>query len=572
MKKLMLSILTILLVGVFALPAAAVPVEALTTLAGYFPEGSVAYASVRTDDDIITTLDGLVGQVGEAVPELGGLTLTEALDAASADIKDDATFEELFRSWLGDTAAAGVLPFTMMDEFGAPVTLIVISITDRDAAEAFFNSMTRPRDYTQTIGEGYTTYEHQRGTTHVAFRDDVMLISSSFAAIENGGTVDAPLSSSDVFNTTLGLLPESDYNGVIYIDTPALLNFALLAATAMDSSMGEAEDMVMGMLAATQPQAVGFTMLDDHSLVIDAVTATTPESMGMSAALNTPLDLAFVEHIPAGTPLVVLGTNFGDAFILGQALLAQMSETQGMDFQSGSSEVELGIWALEFVVRGFTSLNFQEEILPAINGTYALYAGVNPAAENATDVTELLIPELLVDFALAFQVTDAATATTLRENLNATLHALPEERQDNIDISFEDINGIEVAVFGIETMVGFNPYEVEMMLAISDDVFVFGTRRFVEAALSPDVGLDQDAQWQEALQYVVPNSYSMLYQSSDNLVNLGNLLQSTPSSDVNQLGVLVTALTDLVSSSSISYGSTDDDITWTRAVLTLNGE
>ena len=182
MKKLFFLTMVLLLVGAFALPAAAVPVTDLTTLAGYFPEGSVIYASVRTDDDFVGTLDGLL----QRVPEIGGLSLTSSLDTVASGIKSGATFQDLFRPWLGDTAAFGLLPLTTMDEFRNPVALIAISLTDREAAEAFFQSVTRPRDYEQTQGDGFTTYESTRDNTHLAFRDDVLLIASSFDAIEAG--------------------------------------------------------------------------------------------------------------------------------------------------------------------------------------------------------------------------------------------------------------------------------------------------------------------------------------------------------------------------------------------------
>lgn len=563
MKKLLFLILTLLLlVGVASV--AAVPVTGLTALAAYFPQDSVVYAGMRSDEDFVATLNDLVEQIGTAVPELGGISVSESLDLLAAGIKEGATFQELFRPWLGDTLAAGLLPLTSTDQFGNPVAQIAVSITDREAAEAFFLSLTDPRDYRQAPGDDFTAYEHINGNSHIVFRADVLLISSDFATIEAGGTVDAPLNADADFTGTLARLPESDYNAVIYVDAPAIYNFA------MDSglSVGANDPIVVEMIDSMAEIALGFTILGGNSLTIDVVTATDTAAMGLPESPFAPLDLSLAERIPAGTPLVILGTNIADSVDYLYAMLAQLSESQGMNFNDEPSEVMTAFWIVEFIARGFTGMNLQSEILPALNGTYALYAGANPRVESVTSATDVS-PDELLDFALMLQVTDAAAATRLRENLSATLHGLPEQRQDNVNISFEDMGGVEVIRIGLETQRG--GHEVELLLAVSDEVFVFGSRRYVAAALTPDVGLDQDAQWQEALQYVVPNAYALLYQSSDNLAPLGDLFLSTPGRDFSQIGMGMTILTNLVSSSSISYGRTADGGGQIRAVLTVNG-
>ncbi len=563
MKRLVLLLLTILLLGAFALPTAALPIDDLTTLAGYFPEGSVIYASARTDDDFIATLDGVLTQVGQVIPEVGGTTLTQALDLLASGIKSGATFQDLFRPWLGNTAAIGMFPLTTTDDFNNPIELVVISITDRDAAEAFFQSVTGPREYVQTQGDGFTTYESTRDNTHLVFRDDVILIASNFGIVANGGAVTAPLSGSADFNTALGLLPGSDYNAAVYVDTRAFVSYAA------DNSVEAFGQPLPATIAGLEPQAFGFTILDGTALTIEGVSATNVDALGVGSVATAPLDLGLLTRIPAGTPLLILGSSFADSYSLILDQIQQLASLQGME--SDATDIQTGLWALDFGIRGFTGMDFQSEILPALNGTYALYAGVNPAAEGAQTAFDLITPDLLLDFALTFGVTDAAVAVELRDNLIATLSALPTERQDNINISFEDSNGTPVIVIGVETD-SFSGEQVEVLLGVSDEVFSFGTRRYVEAALNPGIGLDQDPQWQAAAQYFVPESYSLLYQSSDNLATLVDIFERTGTSDTRDLSLALGALTGLVSSSSISYGALSEGGIHMRAVLTLNGE
>jgi hypothetical protein len=572
-KKLMLLIVSLFVViGAVSVSASPlrVPVSDLTTLAGYFPEDSVFFASVRTDDDFIAALDALTERLSGAVPELSGVSVTQSLDMLADDVKRGATFQDLFRTWLGDTAAVGVLPLTTTDPYGSPVVLIALSITDRDAAESFFLSVTNSRDYERSMGDDFTTYQLRRGNTHLAFRDDVLLIASGFEVIADGGAVDARLSDDADFQSALERLPESEYSGVVYLDIPSIYQFALDMSAQAGGSMPLTMQSMMALMDGVQSFALGFTSLDDSTLSIDVMTATDTVALGLPEAAIAPLDLTLAARIPAGTPLVVLGSRFSDSLNYARAMLEELAANESMDFDMNTDDVALAFWMLEFLVRGFTGMNLQDEILPALNGTYALYAGVNPLVESIDSAFDVSSDQLF-DFALLFQVTDAAAAARLRDTVSATLHDLPAQRQDNLSVSFEDINGTEAVRLGIETYTNFG-HEFELLLAVSDEVFVFGSRRYVEAALNPDVGLDRDPQWQEALQYMTPSPYSLLYQSSDNLVALGDLFMNTPGRDFTEIGTALNLLSTLVSSSSISYARQDDGGMWMRAVLTLNAE
>ncbi|MBN8635650.1 MAG: 3,4-dehydroadipyl-CoA semialdehyde dehydrogenase [Anaerolineae bacterium] len=209
--------------------------------------------------------------------------------------------------------------------------------------------------------------------------------------------------------------------------------------------------------------------------------------------------------------------------------------------------------------------------------------------QKCTAIRRVLVPEAMLDAAqedladrlsqvrvgnvLADGVTmgPVSTAAQLRDNLNTILGDLPTERIDNLDIAFDEVNGTPVIVFSLETD-PFSGDQIEFVLAVTDEVFTFGTRRYVEAALNPGVGLDQDPQWQAAAQYFVADSYSLLYQSSANLAPLVGIFARTGSSDTRDISQVLGLVTGLVDNSSISYGRLGETGVQMRAVLTLSGD
>ncbi|HLU12156.1 MAG TPA: hypothetical protein VK003_20940, partial [Oceanobacillus sp.] len=147
--------LTILLCGAmlltaFAAPAAATPTDELTALARFFPEKTLFFASVRTDDDFFAMLDDVINLIEENMPEeviSEPDTIEELLDQMIAPNPNiDGGFSEAIRPWLGNTAAIGFPSLTELlddntyNDLSGPV-LLAAEITDRAGVEAFFDQI-----------------------------------------------------------------------------------------------------------------------------------------------------------------------------------------------------------------------------------------------------------------------------------------------------------------------------------------------------------------------------------------------------------------------------------------------
>lgn len=580
MKKFALLFLSILIVGAFALPVAAVPVDDLTVLADYFPEDTPVYAATRIDDEYIDTLDVLIEQVAAALPSSELESLRDALDMLASRIDRGSTFAESIRPWLGDVAAFGIMPLAQTDRFNEPIALIAVSITDREAAEAYFNEAIPSNAFEVTEENDYTLYEEQNGNRHFVFRDDVILLASDLSALENGAAQESALRASDAFAAALDLLPESDYNGVIYLDTPALVETAMLAS--MKEMMDELEDAeifgqqmqtAMQMMDFYRAQAIGLTILDERSLTLDFAAPVNMAALEgfmvdpFQYAAN-PVNLDLAHLIPAGTPLVAFGTNLRDSYdavLENINTLFEMQQDMDAAMERDFQDFQTAIWGLEFLVRGFTGLELREDILEWMDGTYAFYLRLSPTASDASNIFAAL-QEFPIDFGLVVEVTDGAGAQTLMANLVSALSDLPANPAEDVTVTTEQINGADAVSILIET--NSIPESVELMVGGNDEVFVFGTRRAVEAALDPNAGLDADPAFAEALQYALTDTYSLMYMSGEGLLPIARLIESS-GEDAEEAAAAVEGVFSLIGSASVSGVLVGEDGVLARAVLTL---
>ncbi len=580
MRKLTLLLLSILIVGAFALPVAAVQVDDLTALADYFPEDAPFFAAFNIADEHLDTIDAVIEQVTTALPNADSGSLREALDYLASSIDRGSTFDESIRPWLGDVAAFGFMPLAQTDRFNDPIALIAVSITDRAAAEAYFNEAMPSNAYDVTEEADYTLYEEEDGNRHFVFRDDVILLASDLSALEDGAVQESSLRAADGFNAAVDMLPLSDYNGVIYLDTPALLETAMLAS--MKEMMDEVGDVeifgqqmqtAMQMMDFYEAQAIGLTILDERSLTLDFsaplnFAALTDFPIDPFQYGKTPVNLDIARFVPAGTPLVGFGTNLRDAYdaTLQQfTALFEMQQDMNAAMEGDFEDFQTAIWGLEFLVRGITGLELREDILEWMDGTYAFYLGLSPTAADASNVFAAL-QKFPVDFGLVVEVTDAEGAQTLMSGLISNLADLPANAAEDVTITTEQINGADAVSIVIDT--NSVPETVELMVGGNDQVFAVGTRRAVEAALNPRAGLDSDPAFAQATQYALADTYSLMYMSGEGLLPIARLIESA-GSDSEEAAAAFEGVFSLISSASISGVLVEDDGVIGRAVLTL---
>jgi hypothetical protein len=590
-KKFLAVLLLLALLGISLVPALAAPVGQLNDLARYFPADTAVFVATRIDDGFFGELDSIVARIASVLPPgtIPPLTIEEALDMALAEADPPLRFQADIRTWLGDTAAVGVLeiplemggmsssaplrPRSMDDD--APM-LFAIAITNRDAAVTFFiNTLaTSDTEFTRTDEPDFTLLEDPNNPdAAVVIRDDVMLISNRYAGVT--AVPETSLSADADFAATFDLLPETDYNATVY------LNFGDILRQAMESDPEAAAAMGMfgGLFSAIGPQAWGATVLEGVSLTIDAVQRfdglSVLEEMGIPASL-TPINPAFAAHVPAGAPLVIHSTGLGTSI---EALFTTMDRQMQALVESGMADddeletMQEGLADLEAGFTTFTGLDLREDVASWMTGDYAMFLMLNPELNLSSQFG--IFATFPLDFGLAVQATDpdaaAATVTGLTEALErlAALAANQEDAEAEVTISADTIgsNAVTVVTITSDEM----PWPVELLLGSNNEVFALGTRNAVTAIFSRDGGLPANPAFVRAQNFLLPDPVSAAYLGTGGLLPLADLVVTFAEDDAEaeQNAQIVRDLLNLFPSATISQSMDADGNSFSRLVLTL---
>ena len=215
MKKLALvfTILAVLAVG--AVPIIAQPSEGAFALASYFPDDIDAYVGVRTDDQAIADIDGIIGKISRFAADFGAEDISSSLRGVFSRM-DGVTPEDIdaILAWAGDGLAFGAVSSPSTPD----KVYLALLLDDRAAAEAFITArLTDQFEQAEDLGD-FTVYE---GDGYLLFSDEVLLGVSEatpdeLAALTSG---DYPrLSDSDEFTAAVSTLPDENYAIGIYTD------------------------------------------------------------------------------------------------------------------------------------------------------------------------------------------------------------------------------------------------------------------------------------------------------------------------------------------------------------------
>lgn len=582
-------LLLVVLLGVVLLPAAAAPISDLNALAQYFPSKTPVLASFRTDADYLDTLDALSQRLQTALPDADIIPLRQALDEAIAEAgvfgSDD--FETVMRPWLGDVASLGVISLDMA--FAASRNsddtpfLLAVQVTNRAAAEAFWDrTLTDVARFSRSTDGDFTVYTppavDQGDVPFVAVGNAVMFISSQRELLPLSARTG--LNSNETFVSTLALLPESDYNISIFMDLGESLSKAIAAQPDVMQQPGISS--VLPLLQNLPPQAIGFTILDERSFVMDiaqpfGALLETLQAMDVMTEPPGAVNPAFAGRIPAGTPLVIHATDLGSTYR--QAVASFRSQVAIFAEAGGDAmpmpdiptieDFDRALAQFKVAVQGVTGLNFDEELLPALNGDYALYLGLNPALAEASGMRALM-QQLPVDFGVLIAIDDPAVIDTLVAGLTNTFEALPNENRDTeITLGSETIGSETVTIVTIRT--DDVPFPIELVIGGDDEVFFLGTPDAARASLNPDGTLLSDPAYQEAAGYLLSDPRSVAYLSSGGLLPLANVIRETGGRRGDEQAADFLAFLSLLNSASISQTYVDD-VSLSRAVWTLPSE
>ncbi len=559
----------------------AFPLDDLTVLAGYFPESAPIFGAMRTDDAYIDALDEVLAQFSALTPQAPELSLRAELDRMAQDA--DSDFDTLVRSWLGDTAAFAITETSLR---GAHSGMIAVSVTDRKAAERLLDETIDEAQAEKVEEENYTQWTMdtfgENSQVHLILRDDVLLYFTDYAHAQAPPPLDgpgAPLSESLDFEATLRLLPGKGYDIAWYLNTQALVPL-FKAMTKRRPAADQMMPIFNKLAEARGSYAVGMALLDSRALTVDIV-GTWADTDALEAAGFTlaramaPVDLDFAEHVPAGAPLVVLGSELGSdaqmAFDNMRALDAWM-EAEGITLappraQSIFEGVDFGdlIAFVTLTYRGMTGLDLEEDIFPLMDGANALFLRFGEG------VCELMpgayIPQ--IDAAYIIETTDADKLQSIMDTIAEVLE------QNAVKFVEETMDGARAII--VPTMpVSMELSQLDVVFGAKDGLYAFGTRGGVAFGLNPtEDTLITDPAFTAAQAYMLPGAHTIAYMNTGALLTAVDDLETVALAeaydearvrrDFDQLRTLL----GLFESGTITQVTNDNGDDLVRLVLTL---
>lgn len=593
-KRIPVLLLLILALFSFGGTASATPVDELTTLARYYPENTAAFAVIRTDAGYIETLDGLIGAVANRLPDgsmgdsIEGVSVADLLDFGSS-IFLGQPYNGGLDQVIGASAAVGVLDVESLVEMGMNGDLnnvtdvpfmIALEIQDRAAVVDILTSNASNVEMTST--DAYDVLDDNSGA-YALVADDVLLLSTSNVVEAAYNAENPSLQDSATFSKALNAFPADGYNILLYVDGQAIYT-PIMDAMEREMSM-QGMDMTSLYGDSMNPEnvgafALGFTVIEGRTLAIDAVSVQTEAGLEMMMdspgyVEQVPVSADFAQYIPADAQLVIHDNGFGPDFLaifdmldqygpIFQQQLGAVAEQSGQDIPLDLSAINFGgllQLPITTTFAGLTGLNLEDDVLSWMTGDYANYISVIPVDSDLG---------ISVNFGLVFEATDADAAANVVTSIAESANAY------EITNTMETIGDGEALVLP-NAIRGFFPDdlramaedtpELDVLVGSDSNVFVFGTRPAVEAALDPSDSLADDATFQYAAENaLLSDAVSVYYIGVPSIVNALPALQTLGASgrELQQIADVLGVL----ESATISTRMTESG-TLTRLTLTV---
>jgi hypothetical protein len=534
----------------------------LERMAALMPSDSALFFALRTDDNYIELLDSLIQKVYDTLPRftLPNFSLKDLLDLLAQQALG-GDFQTKIRTWLGDNIAFAVgSPSKLFDMDSRNDTeaeiLLAIQIVNRAEFEATFESLADPRGYNKTRSAEFTDYEDAQQPILMRVSETLVLLGTK-AGVNSTLNRAAKLNANAQFKQTVGALPDSTYNIFAYVN---------LSELQQPLTMLLPRDQRDLLRTLTAPFAIGATILDGRSLVLDFAVQNT--EIVSDFGLDKPVNPDFARWMPADT---VLSIHLRDLSAYYQAFLSALRLT--ISGQAALRAFELALQQFEDALRTSLGLDLNEDILSWLTGDFAFFVAHTPQERSLLELgidPSLRLPFVGYDFGLVTEAIDPEKAAkliaalgdalevSLRNAPNATVTA--DEKRITITINVPNLTT------PVEVAIGFN-----------DSVFYIATGAAAAHIESGAEGFLTAAGYREARQYLLPESSQVLYMGSD-AVNLFAEFLALQESE--RFGLFSAPeffrntrfqaqfFAKLLSSSSISL-AVRDDFQVMRAVLTL---
>ncbi|MFN8372559.1 MAG: DUF3352 domain-containing protein [Anaerolineae bacterium] len=558
MKKfLLLLTLCVLLLGVLPGAALAASVEDLTALASYYPADTVVFAAIRSDAAYLETLNGLLTRI-ERRTDSPIMTIEDMLNQSLS--VNNLSFEDDIRPWLGDSIALGVRD---LNSRFSPGFMIAVDVTDNAALAALLDNAAQD----SSSGEEYTQYEFDGAVLRLY--GNVLLVSQTEQMLDDAAEGDR-LSDSEDFSATLALLPEPDYNAVIYLQTNEIMDLlreqmaAQAAQTGMDLAMFDQFNVAGS-------EAVGLTVINDLGFAID-IAARPAEEVNPDFAPATdsaPLDLGFAARVPAGAWLYMQDTNFGDdvrrsinllAFVMEMGIDQQVAQSmaRGQQIPAFLDQLDRNdVRAfINLAFAGFTGLNFENDVLANLDGNIAMYLGLVENEELGYAPEMGVVAEMDGDASqhIFDSLQNALNQYEANFSVEGNVITIPSPAR-LMAPSDADIPELD------------NP-ALDLLLGYNDEVFAAGTRTAVQFSLDPgDASLATNPNFVAAQDYFLPDAETLLFAD---LAPVIRFIDDEVASQASQYGNDALKVLSLFDSASITSRVDDDGTALARAVIVLH--
>lgn len=573
------ALFTTLVLALAVMTTSATSPDDLASLADGFPEDTIVFASIRTDQGYVDDLNRILDRALQFVPAgmVPPVNVNLALDLLVQDLGLQS-FEGDVRPWLGDTAAAGVVVPEGSLEASEDVGILIAFAGEGQAAfDALGATILENEDFAQSERDGFIVLadDSQFGQTFIAFGEDVIYIASDEALIPFT-PLETSLATSGALDA-LDNLPADDYNALIVNNTTSIFGD-------LDALLGTAD--VPGFFAQFAnlelSQVFGFTILDGDSLVVDVTQTFNREALadlGVEQFVADPVDLSFAERIPADAPLLIHGTDLGPATLNSIAALRafdeQLAESGGLSslvdpMGTMLSEQERAIvdqfqldYALglvNFAFAGVSGLSLESDFLPPLDGDFALYLRV-------VEPEGFFFLPVLPDLAVLFSSSDPDGLSNIVTGFTDSADAY------GLNLSTEAYGNGEALVIPASQLLPFNVPALDLLFGSSDDLLAFGTRGAVERALETDGESVADTEaFATASTYFLPDSQQVWYLDSGPIFDVVDTLAAQGIVPSIPLVEQIYTASSLIESASITVNQPSTTGATVRFVLTLADE